>query len=194
MKTRIMADRDGWNATTYIGRIRLLDDQKTYKPEDVLESLTEEDFMICHTHVKGYSLRENIWKGFHIDAIEEIRYDAGAFDNLILPNDQKQQLLSLVRVHEDDGFCFDDLIKGKGKGMTFLLYGEPGLGKTLTAGKLYSLNESQTDNWLRKYCGLLPEASCSNRCRNTWNLTQISGGGIEESLRSCRKMACCASA
>ncbi|KAG5657336.1 hypothetical protein KAF25_005900 [Fusarium avenaceum] len=132
MKSRIMADQDGWNDENG-GRMSYIDDKKVYKPEDVLESLTEEDFMICYAYVKGYSLREKMWKDFHIDAIEEIQYDTGAFDDLILPNDQKQQLLSLVRVHEDAGFSFDDLIKGKGKGLTFLLYGEPVLRKTLTA-------------------------------------------------------------
>ncbi|KAM0186097.1 hypothetical protein ACHAPI_011875 [Fusarium lateritium] len=132
MKTRIMADYSGWCEETGCG-FSLRDNEKKYEPEKVLESLTEEDFMICDRHIRGYSLRENKWELFHIDAIKEISYDTEAFDNLILPDDQKQQLLSLVRVHEDDGFSFDDLIKGKGKGVIFLLYGEPGLGKTLTA-------------------------------------------------------------
>ncbi|KAM0230540.1 hypothetical protein ACHAP5_011351 [Fusarium lateritium] len=133
MGTRIMADFSGWCEEDSGHRTSLYDDEKKYEPEKVLESLTEEEFMICDRLIRGYSLRENKWGLFHIDAIKEISYDPGAFDNLILPDDQKQQLLSLVRVHEDDGFSFDDLIKGKGKGMTFLLYGEPGLGKTLTA-------------------------------------------------------------
>jgi DNA polymerase III delta prime subunit len=42
-----------------------------------------------------------------------------------------------VQVHEDDRLGFDDMIKGKGKGMVFLLHGEPGVGKTLTAGELF---------------------------------------------------------
>lgn len=154
MKTRFVADQDGWN-DMYCGQVCLRDDKKVYKPQDVLESLTEEDFMICCRRVKGYSLRENKWTVFHIDAIEEISYDLAAFDNLILPDGQKQQLLSLVRVHEDDRFSFDDLIKGKGTGITFLLYGEPGLGKTLTAGKFYRPSDSQTNNWLESiadYC------------------------------------------
>jgi hypothetical protein len=188
-----MADFDGWCGEHSNYRPSLHGDRKKYKPEDVLDSLTEEDFMICHTAVAGYSLRENKWGRFHVNAIGEIAYDTAAFDNLILPDYQKQQLLSLVRVHEDDRFFFDDIIKGKGKGMTFLLYGEPGLGKTLTAGKFHRPSESRTNNWFRKYCRLLPEASGPNRCWNTWNLTQISGGGIKEGLSACRTMACCAS-
>jgi len=42
---------------------------------------------------------------------------------------------SLVKIHADERLQFDDHIQGKGKGMIFLLHGEPGVGKTLTAGK-----------------------------------------------------------
>ncbi|KAF4991839.1 hypothetical protein FGRMN_7557 [Fusarium graminum] len=133
IESRIMVDYEGYyDIGPGYGRI-LNDDGKRWKPEDALQHLTEEDFMICHNRVAGYSLRENAWGKFDIDAVEEIFYDSEAFDHLILPDDQKQQILSLVRVHENDGLSVDDLIKGKGRGMTFLLYGEPGLGKTLTA-------------------------------------------------------------
>lgn len=42
-------------------------------------------------------------------------------------------LTSLANVHTEDS-RFDDLIEGKSKGLIFLLHGEPGVGKTLTAG------------------------------------------------------------
>lgn len=35
---------------------------------------------------------------------------------------------------------YDGLVKGKGKGLTFLLHGPPGVGKTFTAGKTNPLN------------------------------------------------------
>ncbi|RDL38442.1 uncharacterized protein BP5553_02782 [Venustampulla echinocandica] len=47
--------------------------------------------------------------------------------------DQKDMILSLVNIHSDQRVAFDDVIKGKGKGMIFLLHGVPGVGKTLTA-------------------------------------------------------------
>lgn len=90
--------------------------------------------MICGTDVLGYSLRENTWGYFSVDALSDVSFDAEAFDSLLLPEPQKQQILSLVRVHENKSFSFNDLVMGKGKGMIFLLYGEPGGGKTLTAG------------------------------------------------------------
>lgn len=43
----------------------------------------------------------------------------------------------MIKIHKDERLQFDDLIKGKGKGMIFLLHGEPGVGKTLTAGACF---------------------------------------------------------
>ena len=51
-----------------------------------------------------------------------------------LPPDQKETLLALAKFHVDDKSTYDDFIIGKGRGMIGLLHGEPGLGKTLTAG------------------------------------------------------------
>jgi hypothetical protein len=42
---------------------------------------------------------------------------------------------SLVDMNEGDNIHFDDWIRGKGKGIIFLLHGEPGVGKTYTAGE-----------------------------------------------------------
>ncbi|KAJ3526735.1 hypothetical protein NM208_g11042 [Fusarium decemcellulare] len=133
MKTRIMADYKGYINWGPGLRIWFSAEKKKFKPEDVLEQMTELDLMICQTFVAGYSLRNNNWGTFDIESIDEITFDSEAFDALILPDDLKQQILSLVRVHEDQSFSFDDLVKGKGRGMAFLLYGDPGVGKTLTA-------------------------------------------------------------
>ncbi|KAF4448331.1 P-loop containing nucleoside triphosphate hydrolase protein [Fusarium austroafricanum] len=131
-KTRIIADTKGYD-TWEGGQLKLTDEKPKFKPEEAPQKMTEGDLMICHNRVKGYSLRENKWGNFEVDFISDISYDSNAFDALILPDDQKQHLLSLVRTHEDDSFFFGDLVKGKGTGTTFLLYGEPGVGKTLTA-------------------------------------------------------------
>lgn len=98
--------------------------------------MTEADLILCGDTVAGYSLRDNTWSEFHVDLVSDIVFDSQAFDSLLLPEDYKQQVLSLVRVQEDSNFTFDDFIKGKGRGLIFLLYGEPGVGKTLTAGKV----------------------------------------------------------
>jgi signal recognition particle GTPase len=82
----------------------------------------------------GYSLVDKRWCFFEVDLIKDIEYNANAFKALMLEEEQKQMILSLVRVHADERISFDDVIKGKGRGMIFLLHGMPGVGKTLTAG------------------------------------------------------------
>ncbi|KAI4271606.1 MAG: hypothetical protein LQ337_005890 [Flavoplaca oasis] len=41
---------------------------------------------------------------------------------------------ALIKVHTEVQLSFDDVIKGKGKGLIFLLHGIPGVGKSLRAG------------------------------------------------------------
>jgi SpoVK/Ycf46/Vps4 family AAA+-type ATPase len=96
---------------------------------------SDEQYLICHREVFGYSLTDKRWCAFNIDLIKTVDYSGSAFNGLLLPTDQKATLLSLVEVHTNEALQFGDLIQDKGKGMIFLLHGEPGTGKTLTAGK-----------------------------------------------------------
>ena len=106
------------------------------------DGLSEEDLLICHYEVPGYSLASKTWGAFYIDHIQEIDYNVEAFSNLVFAEDKKRLIQSLVqRSTQDDGF--DDLIKGKGKGLIFLLHGPPGVGKTFTAGE-YCTNHCDT--------------------------------------------------
>ncbi len=75
------------------------------------------------------------WSCLYVERIKEITFNPEAFDRLVLPSDQKEAIRALVSVHNDERLRFDDVIQGKGKRMIFLLHGEPGTGKTLTAGK-----------------------------------------------------------
>jgi len=96
----------------------------------------EDNYLICHNEVFGYSITDKRWCAFDIDRLEKIDFSRAAFDGLLLPPDQKKTILSLVAVHTDESLKFDDIVKDKGKGMIFLLHGVPGVGKTLTAGEL----------------------------------------------------------
>jgi hypothetical protein len=97
--------------------------------------LTEDQYRICHNTVAGFALSEKKWGFFDIDLVKKINFDKDTFkSSLILNEEYKNMILSLVQIHQDEGLEFDDVIKGKGKGMVFLLHGEPGVGKTLTAG------------------------------------------------------------
>lgn len=118
-----------------------LDDQRLIDAEkDQQLKLSEEDLLICNHTMPGLALSNKRWCYFLVDTIREIQYNSDAFETLVLPREQKETILSLVRVHADERLVFDDIIKGKGKGMIFLLHGVPGVGKTLTAGRLTILS------------------------------------------------------
>jgi len=96
--------------------------------------LEDDDYLICHYLIPGFALVDKKWCFFQVDLIKDVEYNSNAFETLMLESDQKQMILSLTKVHTDERLSFDDVIKGKGRGMIFLLHGAPGVGKTLTAG------------------------------------------------------------
>lgn len=55
------------------------------------------------------------------------------FENLVLPRNQKSLIQSLVEAHSLDNTGFDDFVEGKGRGLVINLFGNPGVGKSLTA-------------------------------------------------------------
>jgi hypothetical protein len=99
-----------------------------------LPDFDDTDFMICSDRIPGFSLANKRWCLFSVELLKNVKFNKGAFPALILPKVQKEMIRSLVTVHSDENLSFDDVIKGKGKGMIFLLHGVPGVGKTLTAG------------------------------------------------------------
>lgn len=71
-----------------------------------------------------------------MDNLCEIRFDVTAFDQLVLDEERKSLIRSLV-----ENYCgaFSDIISGKSGGCIFLLHGPPGTGKTLTAEAIAEL-------------------------------------------------------
>lgn len=71
-----------------------------------------------------------------VNRVSAIQWQTDAFDNLILPERQKNLVRALVESHRCSGNAkntFDDFIIGKGKGLVINLFGPPGVGKTLSA-------------------------------------------------------------
>ena len=118
--------------------------------------LSDDELAICHYEVPGFSFAHKRWCFFRVTNIQEIEYNLDAFGFLQLPEGQKEIIHSLVKVHKDDRLVFDDVIKGKGKGMVFLLHGTPGTGKTLTAGACFNrLYENAALNICNRKCSRL---------------------------------------
>jgi len=108
------------------------------KPE--LPPMTDDDYMICRNVTSAFALRQKIWvKMINFNHLSEIVFNGDPFRSLQFPLHRKQFIHRLVEgFQKGKGGSYDDVIEGKGRGLIFLLYGPPGLGKTLTAGKFVS--------------------------------------------------------
>jgi hypothetical protein len=98
--------------------------------------LTEEHHLICLPRVRGYSLKKKQWLLFYIDLIEDIKFNENAFESLVLPEDQKELILSFAETQAMNRTSFDDVISGKGRGHITLLSGPPGVGKVSLIGTI----------------------------------------------------------
>lgn len=115
-------------------RIRIFEKHKSPSSfGDEKADLTDDDYLVCDRRVPGFSLFDKRWCWFYVDLIDEIKFDADAFDSLHIPPDRKHLVRALVQDYVSSDDDFDDLIQGKGKGLVFVLHGVPGVGKTYTA-------------------------------------------------------------
>ena len=122
----------------------VVDKEKGDSPDNSIETdadgneikqqvFTEEELIIASPVVLGYSFSEKLWLEFSLSGIDKIKWNAEAFDSLVLPSRIKQNLKGLVSSHRFNAAkTIDDVIQGKGKGLNVVLHGPPGVGKTLT--------------------------------------------------------------
>jgi hypothetical protein len=112
----------------------MLDPEKYSQP--VNKELTDDDYFICRDDIVAFALDQKAWLyQVKISMLREIEWSADPYQSLQLSVDRKRLVHKLVKgFNTSDVDVYDDIIKGKGKGLIFLLHGSPGLGKTLTAG------------------------------------------------------------
>ncbi|KAI3393464.1 hypothetical protein diail_4228 [Diaporthe ilicicola] len=134
---------------------RVMIDVKTYHRLDANDSiwvvgfgkdheegkLTEEDCLLASAMCRGYSMNAKKFLELSVDNLTEIEWNTSCFEDLVLDPSTKKTVQALVSTHSQkrgssdgknqDGF--DDIVKGKGKGLVCVLHGPPGVGKTLTA-------------------------------------------------------------
>jgi hypothetical protein len=113
-------------------------DKEPRKPE-----LTDDDFFICRNTIIVFALDQKVWVHHaRISLLRDIDWDSDPFKSLQFSEDAKLLVYRLVKgFNNRSEDVYDDIIKGKGKGLIFLLHGPPGLGKTLTAGMSSSVRE-----------------------------------------------------
>lgn len=105
--------------------------------KDVPAPLTDKQCLLSTPIVRGYSFTEKKFLDFLVDGLSPIDWNTKCFEQLVLPDHQKELVQALVAEHTQrvtsSSADFDDIVKGKGRGLIFVLHGPPGVGKTLTA-------------------------------------------------------------
>ncbi|RTE68614.1 hypothetical protein BHE90_017007 [Fusarium euwallaceae] len=99
------------------------------------KELENEDLLICGPTVLGFCLSRKAFLEFAVGHIRDIPWSPSSYDNVKLPEAQKKPIWALTQTYcsRDEDPTFRDFVQGKGRGINFLLYGPPGVGKTLTA-------------------------------------------------------------
>ncbi|KAF5127133.1 ATPase family AAA domain-containing protein FIGL1 [Metarhizium anisopliae] len=97
--------------------------------------LEEIDLLICSATVLGFCLGTKTFLEFAVAHISDISWSPSSYEDVKMPEQQKKPIWALAEtfLSRDKTSDFKDLIQGKGRGINFLLYGPPGVGKTLTA-------------------------------------------------------------
>ena len=101
-----------------------------------IKEIDEASLWMTEPYIKGFSFATKQWGRFALSRISDIEFRDEAFDQLVLAEDKKELVRALV-TNGTGGF--EDIISGKGGGCIFLLHGEPGVGKTLTAEAIAEL-------------------------------------------------------
>lgn len=102
--------------------------------ETTEREFTDEELLTASPVVLGFAFSEKLWLEFTVSGINDIDWNEGAFDSLVLPDNQKSIVKALVESHTFSASRnIDDVIQGKGRGLVAVLHGPPGTGKTLTA-------------------------------------------------------------
>ncbi|MCJ1431655.1 hypothetical protein MMC27_001010 [Xylographa pallens] len=115
-------------------------DELPSEDESPERTFTDEELLIASPVVLGFAFSEKLWLEFIVSGINEIEWNEGAFESLVLPEDQKSIVKALVESHSFQGKKnIDDVIQGKGRGLVAVLHGNPGTGKTLTAESISEL-------------------------------------------------------
>jgi SpoVK/Ycf46/Vps4 family AAA+-type ATPase len=96
-------------------------------------NIPDDELVLCSPTVFGYAFTEKAWVQMTVEGISPIVWDTEAYNKLVLPEDTKKLVKSLVQACRTDTKLIKDIISTKGSGVVFVLHGEPGTGKTLKA-------------------------------------------------------------
>ena len=143
MRTKVVQDKDN---NTHFVEVEVDENGDELQKENcsklaeedgsIKREFTEEQLLIASPVVLGFDFSTKLWLEFTVNDIHDIVWNDGAFDSLVLPENQKSIVKALVESHTSkasESKNVDDIITGKGRGLVAVLHGTPGVGKTLTA-------------------------------------------------------------
>ena len=106
-----------------------------------IETLSDGDLIYCDHQILGFSFAQKRWGAFAVSSMDNVTWDEEGFKKLILEDSKRRIISLLVTSHRISEGSFDDIVKGKGRGLVGLLSGSPGVGKTLTAEVVAELSQ-----------------------------------------------------
>lgn len=92
-----------------------------------------EHFQLCPPQISCYHLLSGKRYVVSVDNLKEVQWRDGAINRLILDKEKKDMLTAIVRNKDNNEIKSGDIIANKGCGLTIVLHGPSGVGKTLTA-------------------------------------------------------------
>lgn len=116
------------NYSGFFGISRYDDDEDGQK---LSIDMSDKQLLICSPYVYGFSLGSKVWGEIRVEDVSDIEFREDAFDKLAL--DARYKRMLNAQVSANDSGDSGDIIAGKGGGLIYMLHGDPGIGKTLTA-------------------------------------------------------------
>ncbi|KAL2281949.1 hypothetical protein FJTKL_11220 [Diaporthe vaccinii] len=104
--------------------------------------LTDHQYLLCPFEIPAFVFKTRTWDTFHVKNFREPQFQQQMINSLVTDEDRVTTLKALaesfIRVNQSGDTIkrqawTADFVKGKGNGITFLLHGRPGVGKTYTA-------------------------------------------------------------
>ncbi|KAI1868204.1 hypothetical protein JX265_007027 [Neoarthrinium moseri] len=105
--------------------------------------LLPEYYALCCATVRGFCLKAKEWATFSIDMVKDIQWSHEAFNQLVLPEDYKKIIWAFVDTQLSGSDDFDDIVRGKGRGVVMLLSGEPGTVADAMKKPLYNVSAGE---------------------------------------------------
>ncbi|KAK3323006.1 P-loop containing nucleoside triphosphate hydrolase protein [Apodospora peruviana] len=107
---------------------------------EILTPLSDQELLLTAPWMIGMDMKTKEWGRFLITDLQEIEWNDKAFDNLVLPDGEKELAWDFVESkalsdHPNNVVVTNnsDFIPDKGRGIIILMFGPPGVGKTFTA-------------------------------------------------------------